>query len=104
MIKTNKQRPYELQEYNPEWKQMFNDSKDKITPLFGDNLISIEHIGSTSMEGMFAKPSIDILVAVKDLDKVTENLQLFVEAGYNPRGRDYVGEKGDDEYITEDDN
>jgi len=100
MTNVNKSRPYELQDYNPEWKQWFKDRSDKIKPLFADNLVSIEHIGSTSIDGMVAKPNIDILVVVKDLDEVTKRLPSFVEAGYTPQGREYVG--GGDEYITED--
>ena len=100
MSHASKNRPYELQEYNPEWKQWFKERSEKIKPLFGDTLLSIEHIGSTSIEGMLAKPNIDILVVVKSLDDVTKGLQSFADAGYTPQGRDYVG--GGDEYITED--
>lgn len=100
MTNVNKSRPYELQDYNPEWKKWFKERSDKIKPLFGDNLLSIEHIGSTSIEGMFAKPNIDILTVVKNLDEVKHHLPLFVAAGYTPQGRGYVSEN--DEYITED--
>ncbi len=100
MSKPNKNRPYELLEYNPEWKMWFQVRSEKIKPLFGDNLISIEHIGSTSIERMIAKPNIDILVVVKDLDDVTKRLESFTNEGYTPQGREYVG--GGDEYITED--
>lgn len=62
--------------------------------------MSIEHIGSTSVEGMFAKPNIDILVVVRNLDAVAASLPAFVEAGYTPQGRGYVSDG--DEYITED--
>jgi GrpB-like predicted nucleotidyltransferase (UPF0157 family) len=93
-------RPYELEAYNPEWKQWFETRCDKIAPLIGENLISIEHIGSTSIPGMLAKPNIDILVVVTNLDHVTERLQLFIDAGFTPQGREYV--VGGEEYITED--
>ncbi len=100
MSHASKNRPYELVEYNPEWKQWFENRSDKIKPLFGENLLSIEHIGSTSIPGMLAKPTIDILVAVRNLDDVTERLQSFIDAGFTPQGREYVGDG--DEYITED--
>ncbi len=93
-------RPYELQEYNPEWKISFLDAAEKIKPIFGDNLVGLEHIGSTSIDGMIAKPQIDILVIVKDLDAVKDNYKSFIEAGFTPRGRGYVN--ADDEYFTED--
>lgn len=78
----------------------FQERKAKIAPLFGDNLISIEHIGSTSIPGMMAKPNIDMLVVVKDLDDIPPLYQTFIDAGYTPQGREYVGDG--DEYITED--
>lgn len=100
MSHASKHRPYELVEYNPEWKHWFENRRDKIRPLFGENLLSIEHIGSTSIPGMLAKPNIDILVVVRNLDDVTERLQSFLDAGFTPQGREYVGDG--DEYITED--
>jgi GrpB-like predicted nucleotidyltransferase (UPF0157 family) len=93
-------RPYELQEYDPQWKQIFSDTAEKIRPIFGDNFIGIEHIGSTSIEGMVAKTQVDILVIVKDLDLVPTYYDAFTKAGYTPRGKEYVG--NGDEYVTED--
>ncbi len=93
-------RPFELQEYNPEWKERFLNSAAKIKPIFGDNLIRLEHIGSTSIEGMIAKPQIDILAIVKDLDVVKDCYAAFIESGFTSRGRGYVN--ADDEYFTED--
>lgn len=93
-------RPYELQEYNPEWKERFVKAKEKLKPIFGDNLVEIDHIGSTSIEGMVAKPQVDILVAVKNLDKVKELYESLEKAGFTIKGRGYVNP--DDEYIHED--
>jgi GrpB-like predicted nucleotidyltransferase (UPF0157 family) len=89
------QRPYELKEYDPVWKETFSRTAEKIRPIIGDNLLEIEHIGSTSIEGMVAKPQVDILVVVKDLDRNKDCYELFTE-----RGREYVG--NGDEYVTED--
>lgn len=93
-----KHRPYELSEYNPIWKEQYRDYSSKIKSILGDNLISIEHIGSTSIEGMVAKPQIDILVVVKNLDEVKNTYRDFIKAGYVPRGREYVGIG--DEYVS----
>ncbi|HEU0080524.1 MAG TPA: GrpB family protein [Candidatus Paceibacterota bacterium] len=93
-------RPYELQEYDPKWKETFLSTAEKIRPLFGDSVIAIEHIGSTSVEGMVAKPQVDILVVVKDLDLVPLRYDSIRSAGFTPRGREYVG--NGDEYITQD--
>lgn len=93
-------RPYELQEYDPAWKQRFLDAAEKLKPIFGDNLVEIEHIGSTSIIGMVAKPQVDVLAVVKNLDTVKDRYDAFIKAGFIPKGRGYVAE--DDEYMTED--
>jgi|GEM_PF-1981459 GrpB-like predicted nucleotidyltransferase (UPF0157 family) len=93
-------RPYELQEYDPAWKRGFLDASKKLKPIFGDNLVEINHIGSTSIVGMVAKPQIDVLAVVKNLDAVKDKHDAFVKAGLIPKGRGYVA--GDDEYMTED--
>lgn len=68
--------------------------------IFGDELIDIQHIGSTSVPGMVAKPQIDILVIVKDMAKIRNYYGAMSKAGFTPRGTDYVGIG--DEYFTED--
>ncbi len=93
-------RPYELQEYDPVWKQRFLDAAEKLRPIFGGNLVEIDHIGSTSVVGMVAKPQVDVLVVVKDLDVVVASHNALTKAGFIPRGRGYVTE--DDEYLTQD--
>jgi GrpB-like predicted nucleotidyltransferase (UPF0157 family) len=93
-------RPYELKEYDPAWKHVFLDATEKLKPIFGDNFVEIDHIGSTSIVGMVAKPQVDVLVVVKDLDAVAARHNALTEAGFTPRGRGYVTE--DDEYLTQD--
>lgn len=93
-------RPYELQEYDPAWKQRFLDAAEKLKLIFGDNLTEIDYIGSTSIVGMVAKPQVDVLAVVKNLDAVKDKYDDFIKVGFIPKGRGYVAE--DDEYITED--
>lgn len=49
---------------------------------------------------MVAKPQVDVLVVVKDLDAVVAKHKTLITAGFTPRGRGYVAE--DDEYLTQD--
>ncbi len=93
-------RTYELLEYDPAWKERFLEAAEKLKPIFGDNLVEIDHIGSTSIIGMVAKPQIDVLAVVKDLDAVKDKHHLFIQEGFIPKGRGYVAE--DDEYMTQD--
>lgn len=91
-------RPYELKDYDPKWKVRFLEYAEKLKPILGDNLLEIEHMGSTSIEGMVAKPQIDILVTVKDLSKIKEIYDRLKTAGFVPRGTEYVGIG--DKYVT----
>lgn len=58
-------------------------------------------MGSTSIERMVAKPQIDILVVVKDLDKIKDLYSQLRSGGFEPKGREYVGIG--DEYVVLDD-
>jgi GrpB-like predicted nucleotidyltransferase (UPF0157 family) len=93
-------RPFMLQEYDPAWKNRFTTIARRVAPLLGDNLVEVEHIGSTSIEGMFAKPQIDVLVVVKNIDAVARVRGDFEKNGFISQGRGYVAD--DDEYFTED--
>ena len=60
--------PIRIEPYDPEWKTLFGQEKELITEVLGTDLaVDIEHIGSTSVEGLDAKPTIDILVEVPNL-------------------------------------
>jgi len=93
-------RPYELVEYNEEWKAIFTREAINIKTALPDIVKNIEHIGSTSIPGMIAKPQIDILVVVTDLDLVPLCYQQMESLGYVSQGREYVG--NGDEYFTKD--
>ncbi|MGP7817888.1 GrpB family protein [Niallia sp. 01092] len=60
-----------LKQYNPDWVRQFEWEKKRIIEAIGDRTIKIEHIGSTSIQGLGAKPIIDIMVAVKNLEEVS---------------------------------
>lgn len=93
-------RPFELQEYDPNWKNIYSEIEKEVQGILDTEIISIEHIGSTSIEGMVAKPQIDVLVVVSDLDSIKRHYSSFEEAGYIPLGRGYVSD--DDEYMSKD--
>lgn len=63
--------------YQLEWQKKFENEKEKLKHVFGDMAREIEHIGSTSVEGLSSKPIIDIAVLIKrsaDVDTFTEPL------------------------------
>ena len=57
-------RHIEVLPYDEKWKQAFLDIKAELEPALGSLALSIEHVGSTSVEGLAAKPIIDIDVVV----------------------------------------
>ena len=92
-------RPYLFKPYDKLWPEKFQVEAARIRDLFGTNLVSIEHVGSTSIPGMWAKPQIDILVTVKRLEEVTKLYNAMASLGYVARG-DWAGEG--EEYFTYD--
>lgn len=68
-----------LEEYNPKWKDMYLEEEKNLREMFENVALTIEHIGSTSIEGLSAKPIIDIAVGVRhlsDFDKVKEKFMV----------------------------
>ncbi len=53
-------------DYDPEWPNKFEKHAETITEVIGRSILRIEHIGSTSVPGLAAKPIIDILVVLPD--------------------------------------
>jgi virginiamycin A acetyltransferase len=76
----------ELHPHNPNWAIIFNQEAAQLKPIFAENLVSIHHIGSTAIPGIVAKPIIDILVIVKDMNKIEELNKQLEKIGYTARG------------------
>lgn len=54
-------------DYDPQWAEMFRAEAAKIKEILGKNCVAVYHIGSTAVEGLAAKPIIDIMPVVTDL-------------------------------------
>lgn len=92
-------RPFKLVPYSTEWPKLYATKAEVIKDIFGDLAISVEHVGSTAIPGMPAKPQIDILITVNNLSQVRSLYSTMIKSGFTPRG-DYTGEG--EEYFTED--
>ena len=79
---TTKKSFVHLSPYDPLWELRFNQEKEMITQAIGPSLIGIEHIGSTSVKGLDAKPIIDLLVGVKDLEDVLSLIEPLKKIAY----------------------
>ncbi len=72
-----------LSPYDPQWPTLFNLERDKLLSLLKDSKIKIEHIGSTAIPGIIAKPVIDILIGVENLSLESQKLIPLIESlGY----------------------
>ena len=71
--------------YHEKWKQDFIDIKTELSQTLGELAISIEHVGSTSVEGLAAKPIIDIDVVVKK-EKINDVVLALNSIGYIHEG------------------
>ena len=72
--------------YDKAWKSAFEEIKKEIVCASGDLIIGIEHVGSTSVEGMSAKPCIDIDVVIEDYSKFEAVVCGLAKIGYIHEG------------------
>ncbi len=69
-----------VDKYDPQWQEEFNKEKENLKKIFGNVAKSIEHVGSTSIAGLSAKPIIDIAIgvdALEDINKIKEKILKF---------------------------
>ncbi len=85
-----------LSRHDPRWKLLFVAEKRRIEQALGGSVIDIQHIGSTAIKGIKAKPIIDIAIAIDRMDfGVIEKLEAI---GYEYRGD--AGQEGGHIFIT----
>ncbi|MBO0998803.1 GrpB family protein [Bacillus sp. SD075] len=95
-------RKVEVVPYMIEWSQLFHDECQKLQDIFGSEMIMLDHIGSTAIPDIYAKPVIDILAVVKDMEYVDGFNKEMEEIGYDARGENGISgrrffRKGGDE-------
>jgi GrpB-like predicted nucleotidyltransferase (UPF0157 family) len=82
---TNK-RLITVVDYDPNWREVFENEKRSLLNFLSAERVVIEHIGSTSVPGLAAKPIIDILIAVDELSYLDNVGQSFKALGYEIKG------------------
>jgi GrpB-like predicted nucleotidyltransferase (UPF0157 family) len=75
-------------EYDPTWPSRYEAQAQAIATVLGEALLRIEHVGSTSVPGLAAKPIIDMLVVVRDSADEPSYIPRFAALGYSLRVRD----------------
>ena len=77
-----------ISDYDPAWPSRFVDLEARIRSALGAAALAIEHIGSTSVPQLAAKPIIDVLVVVTDVEDETTFVPPMVDAGFMLRVRE----------------
>lgn len=79
-------------QYNDSWDRMFVEEAARIRAVLADELVDIHHIGSTSVSGLKAKPIIDIMPVVKNIERIDSYNEQMTALGYECMGE--LGMKG----------
>ena len=74
--------PIHLAEYDPAWPGLFRREEERIRRALGETVLLIEHVGSTSVPGLPAKPIIDICLVVPDTTDEAAYVPALESAGY----------------------
>lgn len=77
-----------LVDYDPEWPRRFANEAGRIRAALGERALRIEHVGSTSVPGLAAKPVIDIVLVVADSAKEQDYVPALEDGGYRLRIRE----------------
>ncbi len=75
-------KPIVIQDYDPQWPQLYAVEEQRLWSALSPIAVQIEHIGSTAVPGLAAKPIIDISVAVRDLANLTAHIPALADLGY----------------------
>ncbi len=77
-----------MADYDTHWPQEYAEHERRIRAALGSAAIQIEHIGSTSVPGLAAKPIIDVQVTVEDITAEGDYLEQLLDSGYELRVRE----------------
>jgi GrpB-like predicted nucleotidyltransferase (UPF0157 family) len=69
-------------DYDPDWPRLFRREAERIRAVLGERVVRLEHVGSTSVPGLAAKPIIDILLVVPDSSEERAYVPDLEAAGY----------------------
>ena len=77
-----------ISDYDPAWPLRFAELEARIRSALGDAALAVEHIGSTSVPQLAAKPIVDVLVVVADLEDEPSYVPAMEDAGFVLRVRE----------------
>ena len=75
-------QPVVLADWDPGWSQTFAAIRERVAAALGELAVGIEHVGSTAVEGLIAKPIVDVDVVVRSEGDVAEAIRRLTTIGY----------------------
>ena len=78
--------PVIIEDYDPRWPQLFETLRSRIAAVLDELAIAIEHVGSTAVRGLPAKPIIDIDVLLRSSTDLPIAIGKLADLGYEHRG------------------
>ena len=76
--------------YSEEWPRLFDDEKRRVESVIGNHILDIQHVGSTAVPGLAAKPILDIGVAVANFEEARRCIEPLASLGYIYRGENGI--------------
>ncbi|UDB48210.1 GNAT family N-acetyltransferase [Bacillus safensis] len=89
-MKWTPRRKVEVVEFKKEWHEEFHQEKKRLKQIIQKSWIEGHHIGSTSVEGLVAKPIIDILIEVSHIKEIDRKRESFEHLGYQALGENGI--------------
>ncbi|MBO0600146.1 GrpB family protein [Sporosarcina sp. E16_3] len=86
-------RIVEVKPYDEQWVSNFDKESHKLHGVFGSEIIEVHHIGSTSVNGLQAKPIIDVMPVVRDINRIDKFNTAMLAIGYEPKGENGIAER-----------
>src|SRR6187549_3643059 len=80
--------PIHLAPYSAEWPRLYDREAARVRRVLGDRVVMLNHVGSTSVPGLSAKPRIDMLLVVDDSSDEASYVPPMEAAGYTLRIRE----------------
>lgn len=87
--------------YNPAWPAQFEELRNTLSQALGDRIIAIEHVGSTAIPGMPAKPKLDIDIVISSMALLPTIAERLEPLGYISQGN--LGREGREAFGRKDD-
>ena len=75
-------QPIEVVDYDRDWPRQYVAERDRIDAAIGDVALAIEHVGGTAVPGLPAKPVIDLMVGVEDIERAGPAVAGLINLGY----------------------